>query len=124
MTPDQIYQLLLGLVTLFGGIWIRRLQSDIRDLEEDVDRIRDEYQRRDDALRDYALISDNIKDIKNTLNRILDKLDKRQTGHEGQTETASAPCDFNTTRSAVCSSHRSIAVHTAFTAAATGQQTT
>jgi hypothetical protein len=27
MTPDQIYQLLLGLVTLFGGIWIRRLQS-------------------------------------------------------------------------------------------------
>jgi septation ring formation regulator EzrA len=75
--PDQIYQLLLGLVSLFGGIWIRRLQSDIRDLEEDVDRIRDEYQRRDDALRDYALISDNIKDIKNTLNRILDKLDKK-----------------------------------------------
>lgn len=77
MTPDQIYQLLLGLVAAFGGIWIRRLQSDIRDLEEDVDRIRDEYQRRDDALRDYALISDNIKDIKNTLNRILDKLDKK-----------------------------------------------
>lgn len=77
MTPDQIYQLLLGLVSLFGGIWIRRLQSDIRDLEDDVDRIRDEYQRRDDAQRDYALISDNIKDIKNTLNRILDKLDKK-----------------------------------------------
>ncbi|HDL8234122.1 TPA: hypothetical protein R5C98_001299 [Yersinia enterocolitica] len=77
MSPDQIYQLLLGLVTLFGGIWIRRLQSDIRDLEEDVDRIRDEYQRRDDAQRDYTLISDNIKDIKNTLNRILDKLDKK-----------------------------------------------
>ncbi|OVZ94874.1 hypothetical protein CBW58_02035 [Yersinia frederiksenii] len=77
MTPDQIYQLLLGLVTSFGGIWIRRLQSDIRDLKEDVDRIRDEYQRRDDAQRDYALIADNIKDIKNTLNRILDKLDKK-----------------------------------------------
>ena len=77
MSPDQIYQLLLGLVTLFGGIWIRRLQSDIRDLEEDVDRIRNEYQRRDDAQRDYTLISDNIKDIKNTLNRILDKLDKK-----------------------------------------------
>ncbi|EOV2104617.1 hypothetical protein ACOD9E_004003 [Klebsiella pneumoniae] len=77
MNPDQLYQLLLGLVTLFGGIWIRRLQLDIRDLEESVDRIRSEYQRRDDALRDYSQVSDNIRDIKNSLNRILDKLDKK-----------------------------------------------
>lgn len=77
MNPDQLYQLLLGLVTLFGGIWIRRLQLDIRDLEESVDRIRTEYQRRDDASRDYSTVSDNIRDIKNSLNRILDKLDKK-----------------------------------------------
>ncbi|CAH5326654.1 TPA: hypothetical protein ACMEVB_004203 [Klebsiella pneumoniae] len=77
MTSDMLYQLLLGLVTLFGGIWIRRLQLDIRDLEESVDRIRTEYQRRDDALRDYSQVSDNIRDIKNSLNRILDKLDKK-----------------------------------------------
>lgn len=77
MTPDQLYQLLLGLVTLFGGIWIRRLQLDIRDLEDAVDRIRDEYQKRDDARRDYNQISDNIRDIKNSLDRILDKLDKK-----------------------------------------------
>ncbi|HBS7138315.1 TPA: hypothetical protein MAO99_005035 [Klebsiella pneumoniae] len=77
MTPDQLYQLLLGLVILFGGIWIRRLQLDISDLEESVDRIRTEYQRRDDALRDYSQVSDNIRDIKNSLNRILDKLDKK-----------------------------------------------
>ncbi|HHU0347397.1 TPA: hypothetical protein ACT9X3_003644 [Klebsiella pneumoniae] len=77
MNPDQLYQLLLGLVTLFGGILIRRLQLDIRDLEESVDRIRTEYQRRDDASRDYSLVSDNIRDIKNSLNRILDKLDKK-----------------------------------------------
>lgn len=77
MTSDMLYQLLLGLVTLFGGIWIRRLQIDIRDLEESVDRIRTEYQRRDDALRDYSQVSDNIRDIKNSLNRILDKLDKK-----------------------------------------------
>lgn len=77
MTSDMLYQLLLGLVSLFGGIWIRRLQLDIRDLEESVDRIRTEYQRRDDALRDYSHVSDNIRDIKNSLNRILDKLDKK-----------------------------------------------
>ncbi|EMM7864328.1 MULTISPECIES: hypothetical protein [Enterobacteriaceae] len=77
MTSDMLYQLLLGLVSLFGGIWIRRLQLDIRDLEESVDRIRTEYQRRDDALRDYSQVSDNIRDIKNSLNRILDKLDKK-----------------------------------------------
>ncbi|MCL0587564.1 hypothetical protein [Klebsiella pneumoniae] len=77
MTSDMLYQLLLGLVSLFGSIWIRRLQLDIRDLEESVDRIRTEYQRRDDALRDYSQVSDNIRDIKNSLNRILDKLDKK-----------------------------------------------
>ncbi|EOF4706304.1 hypothetical protein ACKWWX_004777 [Klebsiella oxytoca] len=77
MTSDMLYQLLLGLVSLFGGIWIRRLQLDIRDLEDSVDRIRTEYQRRDDALRDYSQVSDNIRDIKNSLNRILDKLDKK-----------------------------------------------
>ncbi|HGU9904407.1 TPA: hypothetical protein ACNFPO_004456 [Citrobacter freundii] len=81
MTPDQFYQgalgILISLVALFGGIWIRRLQADISSLGSAVDRIRDEYQRRDDAQRDYALISENIKDIKNTLNRILDKLDKK-----------------------------------------------
>ncbi|EOY9365781.1 MULTISPECIES: hypothetical protein [Klebsiella] len=77
MTSDMLYQLLLGLISLFGGIWIRRLQLDIRDLEESVDRIRTEYQRRDDALRDYSQVSDNIRDIKNSLNRILDKLDKK-----------------------------------------------
>lgn len=70
MTSDMLYQLLLGLVSLFGGIWIRRLQLDIRDLEESVDRIRTEYQRRDDALRDYSQVSDNIRDIKNSLNRL------------------------------------------------------
>lgn len=81
MTPDQFYQpalgILISLVALFGGIWIRRLQADISNLANAVNRIRDEYQRRDDAQRDYALISENIKDIKNTLNRILDKLDKK-----------------------------------------------
>ena len=77
MTSDMLYQLLLGLVSLFGGIWIRRLQLDIRDLEDSVDRIRTEYQRRDDALRDYSQVSDNIRDIKNSLNRILDKLHKK-----------------------------------------------
>jgi hypothetical protein len=27
MNPDQLYQILLGGLGLFGGIWIRRLQS-------------------------------------------------------------------------------------------------
>ncbi|HCG2926660.1 TPA: hypothetical protein NJV01_003365 [Escherichia coli] len=81
MIPDQLYQIaltvLISLVALFGGIWIRRLQADISSLQSAVERIRDDYQRRDDAQRDYAMISENIKDIKNTLNRILDKLDKK-----------------------------------------------
>ncbi|MDM9253542.1 hypothetical protein [Klebsiella variicola] len=77
MTPDQIYQILLGGLGLFGGIWIRRLQSDIRDLEKAVERIKDEYQRREDSRRDHDQLIDRIRDIKESVDRILEKLDKK-----------------------------------------------
>lgn len=77
MTPDQIYQILLGGLGLFGGIWIRRLQSDIRDLEKAVDRIKDEYQRREDSRRDHDQLIDRIRDIKESVDRVLEKLDKK-----------------------------------------------
>ncbi|RVS47862.1 hypothetical protein [Klebsiella pneumoniae] len=77
MTPDQIYQILLGGLGLFGGIWIRRLQSDIRDLEKAVERIKDEYQRREDSSRDHDQLIDRIRDIKESVDRVLEKLDKK-----------------------------------------------
>lgn len=77
MTPDQIYQILLAGFSLFGGIWIRRLQSDIRDLEKAVERIKDEYQRREDSRRDHDLLLDRIRDIKDSVDRVLEKLDKK-----------------------------------------------
>lgn len=77
MTPDQIYQILLGGLGLFGGIWIRRMQSDIRDLEKSVERIKDEYQRREDSRRDHDQLIDRICDIKESVDRVLEKLDKK-----------------------------------------------
>ncbi|HCD3713910.1 TPA: hypothetical protein NBO32_005290, partial [Klebsiella pneumoniae] len=59
------------------GIWIRRLQSDIRDLEKAVERIKDEYQRREDSRRDHDQLIDRIRDIKESVDRVLEKLDKK-----------------------------------------------
>jgi hypothetical protein len=76
MTPDQIYQILLGGLGLFGGIWIRRLQSDIRDLEKAVERIKDEYQRREDSRATIPADRPHPR-YQESVDRVLEKLDKK-----------------------------------------------
>lgn len=81
MTADQIYQIavgvLLSLVSLFGGLWIRRLGRDMSDLQRAVERIREDYQRREDAQRDRDEFRQMLQDIKSVVNRLEDKLDRK-----------------------------------------------
>lgn len=81
MTADLIYQLatgiLLSLVSLFGGMWLRRLGRDISDLERAVERIREDYQRREDAQRDRDEFRQMLQEIKSVVNRLEDKLDRK-----------------------------------------------
>ncbi|HCD4735184.1 TPA: hypothetical protein NBR63_005419, partial [Klebsiella pneumoniae] len=49
----------------------------IRDLEKAVERIKDEYQRREDSRRDHDQLIDRIRDIKESVDRVLEKLDKK-----------------------------------------------
>ncbi|WPU22581.1 hypothetical protein RI049_21535 [Cedecea neteri] len=77
MTLDTAFQIALGLAALFGGIFIRRLNQDIHDLEKSVERIRDEYQRREDARNNYTSIMDAMRELRAAIERIDNKLDRK-----------------------------------------------
>lgn len=77
MTLDMAFQIALGLAALFGGIFIRRLNQDISDLGKAVDRIRDEYQRREDARSNYTAMMDAMRDLRAAIDRIDNKLDRK-----------------------------------------------
>lgn len=77
MTLDTAFQIALGLAALFGGIFIKRQQQDIRDLEKAVERIREEYQRREDARHNHGALMDTMRDLRAVIERIEDKLDRK-----------------------------------------------
>ena len=77
MTLDTAFQIALGLAALFGCIFIRRLNQDIHDLEKAVERIRDEYQRREDARTNYTAMMDAMKELRAAIERIDNKLDRK-----------------------------------------------
>ena len=77
MTLDTAFQIALGLAALFGSIFIRRLNQDIHDLEKAVERIRDEYQRREDARTNYTAMMDAMKELRAAIERIDNKLDRK-----------------------------------------------
>lgn len=74
---NVLFTVLMGLVATFGGIYIRRLQLDINNLQARVDDIVDEYQRREDARRDQDQIMEILREMKRSIERISDKLDKK-----------------------------------------------
>ncbi|MGK3122895.1 hypothetical protein ACCY16_02070 [Candidatus Pantoea formicae] len=77
MTIDTAFQIALTLAGFFGGYVIRRHQQDIRDLEKAVERIREEYQRREDARHNHTALMDTMRDLRAAIERIEDKLDRK-----------------------------------------------
>lgn len=77
MTLDTAFQIALGLAALFGGIFVRRFNQDIHDLEKTVERIRDEYQRREDARNNHTSIMDSMRELRAAIERIDNKLDRK-----------------------------------------------
>lgn len=77
MTLDMAFPIALALANLFGGIFIRRLNQDIHDLEKSVERIREDYQRREDAKANYTAMMDAMKELRTAIERIDNKLDRK-----------------------------------------------
>ena len=83
MNMTLAFQIAMALVAFFGGIWVNRLQSDIKELRSSLQNVRDTYARREDLDRDIHHLVDMLKDIKSRLERLDEKLDRKadKTGH-------------------------------------------
>jgi len=77
LTLDTAFQIALSLIAALGGMWLRNLQTDIKELAHAVQAVRDQYQRRDDAHRDSGQILRMLEDMNRSIERIDQKLDRK-----------------------------------------------
>ncbi|QBH95477.1 hypothetical protein EKN56_03080 [Limnobaculum zhutongyuii] len=81
MTVDIAFQIALALAGVFGGIWVKRLQDDISRLQNEQQALRKElyerYQLKEEAHKDVGSIKELIGELKQQLNRIDSKLDRK-----------------------------------------------
>lgn len=77
MTFDVAFNIVLGICASFGGFILHGIRQDITDLESDVERIKTEYQRREDSRRDQDTIKELLRDMKKSVERIEEKLDRK-----------------------------------------------
>ncbi|AIK14252.1 hypothetical protein GZ59_24550 [Pectobacterium atrosepticum] len=77
MSMEWVLGVAMALVSTLGSLFIRSLQKDITDLESAVERIKNDYQRREDARRDQDSVMAALRDLKNTIERIDNKLDRK-----------------------------------------------
>lgn len=77
MTWETAFTIVLGICTSFGGLILRSIKEEINNLKIDVERIKQEYQRREDARRDQDAIKELLRDMKKSVERIEEKLDRK-----------------------------------------------
>lgn len=77
MTLDVAFQISLSLVAALGGMWLKYLQSEIKEQRRTLELVRQEYQRRDDAQRDNSQVMELLRDVKRSVERIDEKLDRK-----------------------------------------------
>ncbi|MEN3257242.1 hypothetical protein AAH678_18750 [Sodalis endosymbiont of Spalangia cameroni] len=77
MSLDLAFNIALSLLSALGGLWLRSLNEDIRRLQYELAQVRQDYQRREDAQRDLQLMTGMMQDIKDSIQRIDNKLDRK-----------------------------------------------
>lgn len=77
MSMEWVLGVAMTIISALGGLFIRSMQKDITDLETSVERIKNDYQRREDARRDQDSVMDALRDLKKTIERIDNKLDRK-----------------------------------------------
>lgn len=73
MTTEQVLALALGLVAFFGGLWVRTIQSDLKEMR---DRLSD-YVLREDLHRELSTLSSQLTRIDLKIDTFLERLDKK-----------------------------------------------
>lgn len=81
MTPDMLYNALLSFVAAIGWYWVRSIdkkqEEDKQRMDRIEERIRTEYQMRDDARRDNDRLYNELHEIRNQMTRISEKIDQK-----------------------------------------------
>ncbi|HGM6997560.1 hypothetical protein BMF90_07500 [Serratia sp. OLHL2] len=77
MTIEMAFNIAISLIAALGGIWLRSLQEELKNNRSELASIRNEYQRREDALRDNQIMTGLMQDIKRSIERIDGKLDRK-----------------------------------------------
>lgn len=77
MTIEMAFNIAISLIAALGGIWLRSLQEELKNNRTELASIRNEYQRREDALRDNQIMTGLMQDIKRSIERIDGKLDRK-----------------------------------------------
>jgi hypothetical protein len=75
MNMTLAFQIAMALVAFFGGLWVNRLQSDIKELRSNLQHVRDGYVRREDSGREYNNLIDMLREVKTRLENLDKKLD-------------------------------------------------
>ncbi len=77
MTLELAFQISLALAAALGGMWLRHLQSELKELRKITESVQQQYQRRDDAQRDNNQVMDLLREVKRSIERIDVKLDRK-----------------------------------------------
>ncbi|MCW2480501.1 hypothetical protein OI450_14355 [Pectobacterium cacticida] len=77
MSPEWTLGVAMTLISMLFGLVVRGLSETLKSLRADVERIKNDYQRREDARRDQDSVMDALRDLKKTIERIDNKLDRK-----------------------------------------------
>lgn len=77
MRLDLAFNIALSLLSALGGLWLKSVSEELRRLQYELTQVRQDYQRREDAQRDLQLMTGMMQDIKDSIQRIDNKLDRK-----------------------------------------------
>ncbi|MFT4465840.1 MAG: hypothetical protein ACMX3H_15835 [Sodalis sp. (in: enterobacteria)] len=77
MSLDLAFNIALSLLSALGGLWLKSVSEELRRLQYELTQVRQDYQRHEDAQRDLQLMTGMMQDIKDSIQRIDNKLDRK-----------------------------------------------
>lgn len=84
ITPEIIQTFIFGLISSGLTYWVKNLHSAIDELRKDNQKIRENYQLKSDAMRDQEQIMAMLGEIKLSIERINDRIDRRTDAAGGR----------------------------------------
>ncbi|PJG83781.1 hypothetical protein [Caviibacterium pharyngocola] len=73
----MIFNLIVSIAVFFIGMWFKRLESDHREVKEDIRQIKEKYQTKEMANHVNLGVSGQLERIFDKLDSIESKLDKK-----------------------------------------------